>query len=141
MTRCHKCGDELVPGNNWWDSSQRSHYNLCNRCRSLGIGVLSPATILLKVEAFTRYSVTGRLECECGEGDLEVLTIGHPEGDGAAKRAAGEPSGWHLLGWLRKNGWPPGYLTQCHNCQARARHVGWQDRRAKYLSTLAPVTV
>lgn len=70
----------------------------------------------------------------CGESHPEFLCIDHIEGGGNAHRLAlaeaGEVAstdggktglgGIEFYSWLKRNGWPEGYRTLCHNCnQAR----------------------
>lgn len=68
-------------------------------------------------EMFDHY---GR-ECACcGESRQEFLCIDHVDGGGNAHRAAVGGSGSVFYAWLRRNGWPEGFRTLCHNCnQAR----------------------
>lgn len=59
----------------------------------------------------------GRCAC-CCETLLPLLTIDHPDNDGAEHRRSlghtcgGEP----MYRWLRDNEWPPGFRVLCWNC-------------------------
>lgn len=68
----------------------------------------------LRVETFAAYG--GACQC-CGEPERKFLSIDHINGGGnAERRRIGRPGGVVFYRWLRKNGYPPGYQTLCHNC-------------------------
>lgn len=59
----------------------------------------------------------------CGEQDINTLTVGHLNGDGAVHRRElrGRNSGVSVITDLKRKGWPKdkGIATQCANCQLR----------------------
>lgn len=81
----------------------------------------------LKADVMAKY---GGGKCHhCGEDDLVVLTIDHPDQNGSAHRkeisgSARSMSGWRFYRWLEKEGYPPGYRVLCFNCNIRA----WYNR-------------
>lgn len=68
----------------------------------------------LKAEVIIHY---GEVCACCGADDLDVLSIDHINGDGAAHRrelrARGEYFGYH---WLKTNNFPEGFRVLCLNC-------------------------
>lgn len=61
-------------------------------------------------------------ECECcGDGDPDILTIDHIDGNGAAHRKTIPAS--QICSWLIRNNFPPGFRVLCFNCN-------WRSRRA-----------
>lgn len=69
----------------------------------------------LREEVLQAYGV--RCAC-CGLRDREFLSIDHIDGGGNEHR---REIGGKFYKWLRKQGYPPGFRTLCHNCnQARA---------------------
>lgn len=71
----------------------------------------------LREEMFQHYGE----ECACcGEQRREFLCIDHINGGGNRHRAEVAGTGSVFYAWLRRNGWPEGFRTLCHNCnQAR----------------------
>lgn len=70
----------------------------------------------LKLEAFRQYSVTPYPSCTCcGETIVHFLGIDHLNGGGRAHRKE-VGSGFGFYRWLRRNGFPEGFQTLCHNC-------------------------
>jgi hypothetical protein len=71
----------------------------------------------LRDQVFTAY---GGYKCACcGETERMFLSIDHINNDGNVERKSGayRGSGNAFYGWLRKNGFPPGYQVLCMNCQ------------------------
>ena len=67
----------------------------------------------LKKAVLSHY---GPLKCACcGEPHIELLTLDHMNGDGAAHRKK-HPKAKNLYIWLRQNDYPPGYEILCFNC-------------------------
>jgi hypothetical protein len=81
----------------------------------------------LKAEVFKHY---GEKCAHCGINDLDVLTIGHINQDGAEHRKKltddkksahrGRMSGYKFYQWLRANKYPPGFRVLCFNCNVKA---------------------
>jgi hypothetical protein len=79
----------------------------------------------LRREAIAAYG--GVCQC-CGESEYRFLTIGHVDGNGAEERRSinGNARGGNqaLLRRLRREGWPPGYRTECWNCNCASHFNG-----------------
>lgn len=58
----------------------------------------------------------------CGETDVACLSIDHVDGGGSKHRKK-DRSATDIYWWLRRNGYPPGFQTMCHNCN-RSKGVG-----------------
>lgn len=75
----------------------------------------------LRFEIFKNYG----LKCRCcGEDQLVFLTIDHIHNDGYEQRKelrlnAGQP----FYYWLKRNNFPKGFQTLCHNCN-HAKRIG-----------------
>lgn len=66
----------------------------------------------LKLAALNAYG--GPVCACCGETLIQGLSIDHIAGDGAKHRR--EMSSKMLYGWLKANGYPPGYQVLCMTC-------------------------
>lgn len=75
----------------------------------------------IKVECLEAY---GGLECQCGETDLDVLTLDHVNDDGAEHRRETGTRGFNFYMMLRKSKFPkePPLQVLCQNCQIRKRN-------------------
>jgi hypothetical protein len=80
----------------------------------------------VKTEVLTHYGYDGRLLCcweDCLIEDVDVLTLDHLLDDGAAHRSeitGGKyrcGGGMNIYYWVKKNGYPQGFQTLCHNHQ------------------------
>ena len=69
-----------------------------------------------RLEVLSKYCTDGVLKCACcGETEPHFLGLDHIEGGGGKeRRCRGGSTG--LLGYLKRNGFPPGYQVLCHNC-------------------------
>lgn len=68
----------------------------------------------IRLAVFSHY---GKSCACCGEKRDAFLVIDHVEGAGNAhRREVG--TGWATYKWLVDNGFPPGFQTLCHNCNA-----------------------
>ena len=59
---------------------------------------------------------------QCGQGDIDVLTVDHIENDGFKHRkqlGKRDLCGDHFYRWLVKNDYPPGYQVLCMNCNMK----------------------
>lgn len=52
----------------------------------------------------------------CGESNPTFLAIDHIGGGGTKHRKTMSKGGVNIYDWLRKNNYPPGFRTLCHNC-------------------------
>ena len=105
--------------------------------------------IALKMAAFSAYG--GPFCACCGETIPDFLTIDHINNDGAAHRKktekdptarmyrrppskekpSGQGTGDCIYGWLKRNGYPPGFQVLCFNCNwSKARHLICPHKRA-----------
>ena len=67
----------------------------------------------LRLEVLTYYSPRDVPECTCcGEQTIEFLGIDHVNGGGTQHRKAIHNS----YRWIKKNNFPEGFQTLCHNC-------------------------
>ena len=67
----------------------------------------------LRLEVLTYYSPRDVPECTCcGEQTIEFLGIDHVNGGGTQHRKAIHNS----YRWIKKNNFPDGFQTLCHNC-------------------------
>lgn len=68
-----------------------------------------------RVIALIHYSPGEAPECTCcGELEVKFLCIDHIDGGGTIHRK--EMGTSNIVPWLRKNGYPEGFQTLCHNC-------------------------
>lgn len=76
----------------------------------------------LRLQAMDAYG--GRVCSCCGETELLFLTLDHINEDGAAHRreiarhSKGNGKGAYpnVLGWMKRNNFPPGFQVLCMNC-------------------------
>ena len=72
----------------------------------------------LKAECIARYGGVCD-EPGCGETDIDLLELHHPNGDGNKDRAdkigrgLRSPGGWNFYQKLKKEGYPDGYTVKC----------------------------
>jgi hypothetical protein len=83
----------------------------------------------LKIDTMNHYG--GCCDC-CGVNDIDVLSIDHPNNDGAKHRKhlrinAGAAFYW----WLKRSGYPNGYRVLCFNCNKSHGSYGYcpHDKR------------
>ncbi len=92
-------------------------WRLKNRKKILANGVARNASI--RLAALSHYG----LKCACcGEATLVFLAIDHVNGGGTRQRKETGRSSSGFYYWLRKNGYPKGFQTLCHNCNW-AKHM------------------
>lgn len=99
---CHNCNSlKSLPTHNHGQSS------VCRRKWNM----------LIKKEVISRYS-DGKCECiSCKNSDIRVLSIDHPNMDGAAhRRTLKSVGGDHFYRWLKREGYPVGYRVLCFSC-------------------------
>lgn len=73
----------------------------------------------LKFEVLTHYSKNSKtpLCVCCGENTIQFLSIDHINNDGALHRKTLKSKGGNsFYKWLKKNNFPDGFQTLCHNC-------------------------
>lgn len=73
-----------------------------------------------KLEAFEHYGIV--CQC-CGEKEFKFLVIDHVNNDGAKHRRDNKlGSSEAFYTWLRKNNYPSGFQTLCHNCNSAKQY-------------------
>ena len=103
-TRTPERHDEVKAYQRQWQRDNRDRVKIRNRDRNL----------VLKQEVMDAYG--GTCTC-CGVTELVFLSIDHMDGDGAARRRAGDHAhGKNFYGWLKENGYPAGFQVLCFNC-------------------------
>ena len=71
----------------------------------------------IKTEVLTHYG-NGTLACvKCGFNDIRALSIDHINGGGNRQKRELNITGTEMYRWLKKNNYPDGFQTLCHNCQ------------------------
>ena len=77
--------------------------------------------IRLKIQTLSHYGKNGALQCcwpGCEVNDVDVLSLDHCNDGGAEdRRARGSTGGYGFYILLRREGFPAGYQTLCHNHQ------------------------
>jgi len=81
----------------------------------------------LRHEVLNAYG--GLCEC-CGESHVEFLGVDHIDG-GGRKHLAELGGSAYFYGWLKKNGFPPGYRILCHNCNFSIGKYGYCPHKIK----------
>jgi hypothetical protein len=74
----------------------------------------------LRLECIMAYG--GRCQC-CQASELQFLCIDHVGGGGNQHRREMVGNKFHL--WLKRNGYPAGYRTLCHNCNKSHGSYGY----------------
>lgn len=75
-----------------------------------------------KLRILGHYSQGDIPRCvQCGERDVDVLTIDHINNDGRQHRRNLGRWGTNFYRWLEKNDCPSGYQTLCFNCNMKKR--------------------
>jgi len=81
----------------------------------------------LKAEAIEHY---GRTCACCGESIYQFLCIDHINGGGNKHRKQLGCSR-NFFSWLRRNGYPEGFRTLCHNCNQSLGYNGYCPHQAE----------
>lgn len=117
---CKECGLDFTPKTH---RSGRTQIYCSKKCCVLHISrkAAKKYKLKLKLEAFEAYG-GARCVC-CGETMMEFLSIDHINGNVAShKRGERIRSGYGLLSWLNKNGYPQGFQILCMNCNFGKRN-------------------
>ena len=76
----------------------------------------------LRLDVLTHYS-GGKPKCACcGLTFLEFLALDHIYGGGAKQKKI---VGAHIYVWIKKNNYPDGFRTLCHNCNQSLGAYGY----------------
>lgn len=114
LTKCKSCSDTALKSSRVLYREKYKGNTKWHRAKTLRI----------KKAAFDGY---GGSICKCcGETIIEFLSIDHINEDGAAHRrrlfgGSRGAAGSAFYGWLKRNGFPPGFQVLCHNCN-RGKH-------------------
>jgi hypothetical protein len=78
--------------------------------------------VRLKIEVLSHYGPDGKLQCawpDCTVTDVDMLSLDHINNDGAQDRKSGTRGGGGNKTYcrVRKQGFPDGFQTLCHNHQ------------------------
>jgi hypothetical protein len=112
MQSCH------LPGHQGWHSCSWMQYEHCvTCCHERGSQVAAEKNARLRQEILGAY---GRSCSCCGESNEVFLVMDHIGGGGNAHRR--EIGHGNFYRWLKRNGYPPGFQTLCHNCNF-AKHL------------------
>ncbi len=84
----------------------------------------------VKIQCLENY---GGCVCQCGESDIEVLTLDHVENNGAEHRRETNARGYSFYIMLRKNNFPNDYPLQtlCMNCQIKKRNIEYEQGKIR----------
>lgn len=85
----------------------------------------------LKLEVLTHYGPSGKLKCswpDCDVTDPDMLSLDHINNNGAEERGR-EGGGIKIYSRLRKENFPLGYQTLCHNHQWKKEIMKRQAER------------
>jgi len=111
---CNKCGVKKPFTEYYIDNRRNQYYTHCRECYNDDVRQRS---LELKIKIMYHYG-EGKCEC-CGEGDIDILTIDHINGQGNShRRSIGNNGGQHMYRWLRQNDFPEGFRVLCMNCNA-----------------------
>jgi hypothetical protein len=140
---CSKC-QRLKPLDDFWKHPKRSfgRQAWCKQCYKTYLSVWSShhrdlknqrcreTHAKLRLEVLTYYSQRDLPECVCcGEQTIAFLAIDHINGGGRQHRKAIH----NTYEWIKKNDFPDGFQTLCHNCN-QARHLQGYCPHQVYLS-------
>lgn len=116
----------------------RRHYDLHKQERNAKAREWSQC---LKAAAIEHY---GKACACCGESIYEFLCIDHINGGGNKHRKMLGCSR-NFFSWLRRNGYPEGFRTLCHNCNQSLGYNGYcphqQKRPAGRVSPIMPLLI
>lgn len=115
LKRCPHCGI-VKPFDAFQASRTHTYSGVQCRCRDCRRKIGREFYERIRIEALRRYSVTPYPSCVCcSETIVQFLGLDHINGGGREHRKS-VGSGFGFYRWLRKNGWPDGFQTMCHNC-------------------------
>lgn len=86
----------------------------------------------LRREALAAYG--GKCVC-CGETQFEFLAFDHVGGGGNKHRKIVKPH--QLIGWLKRNNYPPSFRILCHNCNVASGIYGRCPHEIRRTSNIA----
>jgi hypothetical protein len=117
LKRCYRC-DSVKPLDDF-ESTYRDRKSCSGRrpeCRLCHKKESRELYLRFKYEAFQKYSVTTPPSCVCcGESVVQFLSLDHINGGGNKHRKeVGTGIGFYR--WLKRNNFPEGFQTMCHNC-------------------------
>lgn len=78
--------------------------------------------VQIKLEVLSHYSPDGKLRCswpDCDVMDIDMLSLDHINNDGAESKRSGGQTGIAGYRIVKRNNYPDGYQTLCHNHQMK----------------------
>jgi hypothetical protein len=89
--------------------------------------------VRLKIEVLSHYGPQGKLQCswpECAVTDVDMLSLDHMNNDGAQDRKSEHRGGGGSKTYcrVRKQGFPDGFQTLCHNHQWKKELMRRRER-------------
>lgn len=119
---CVYCGER--PATERLSKGKGRLVKYCAQCRSRMNLANSKKRLETKIEVLAHYSPNGILKCSWSEGceivDPDMLSVDHINNNGNVDRKSGIAAlrgGMTFYRRLRKEGFPDGYQTLCHNHQ------------------------
>lgn len=117
--QCGGCKDIFPYTAEYWPVSAKSPFGLVQKCRKChnakAVSRNLKSQRRLRLEVLSAYGVNGEPACVCcGEDLLEFLCLDHIGGGGRQERLRTHAQTLHRR--LRREGYPKGYRTLCHNC-------------------------
>ncbi len=139
LVTCKKCGKPKSRDEFYKRANGRIYYKVCKECWSATCSERSKVRHhSLRLEALEHYG-NGHPQCACcGEDRMEFLAIDHIYGGGGQHRK--KEGIHHLVRWLKKNGYPPGFRVLCHNCNFSLGAYGYCPHQHDGTSKLTVVS-
>ena len=108
-----RCGGQLV------------RKTMCQTCLDRKKRNSKDQAVRLKKEVINHYGGKCRF---CGEDEIIFLAIDHLDDNGSEhRRQQNIQAGEKTYRWLKKNGFPDGFQTLCHNCNIGKQLIGTEE--------------
>lgn len=96
--------------------------------------------VRIKLEVLSHYGPNGMLQCswpDCEITDIDMLSLDHVNNDGASERKNGYRGGGGIATYqrVRRDGFPEGYQTLCHNHQWKKELMRRREQRGDFAVT------
>lgn len=100
-----------------WNHNHQKHIDVVRSNQSNDTKAVIQRHVRERLKRLVINHYGGR--CQCGEVNIDVLTIDHMNNDGAQhRRSCGINGGTDTYRWLRNNGFPAGFRVSCFNCNS-----------------------
>jgi len=131
LDACRLCGKEktkFIKGRglrcaDCWEKKRRRNRGTPEKAQKL-VQTKKEKRKNLKIEVLRHYGKDQIVCVCCGETHIEFLCIDHIHGGGSQHRKE-VGSGWKFYMWLKRNSFPEGFRTLCHNCNAARGIFGY----------------